>query len=945
MSGGMQGFYYGGYPWKDFGILTAADLNAAIALALQGSGITLPPIPPGSITSDKLATPWVMIGSTQVILGQTPGVTTLSGLADPTNPQDVATKHYVDTVTAIPDGSITNAKLAHSSITLGTTTINLGDTVTTFTGIYDPVGDLDVANKHYVDAHAGSGGGGGGIPDAPADGNTYGRHNAAWVPVLGVVSGVASMSGQLVVTHSGTGPPVNSGTTQSAGLVTRMADNTGLILDMGGNDGSGFWLDVTNSNDLSQHYTLLLNPLGGQVHVGAGGLVVDGNSLFLGSLTVAGIFLGGTDHYIYDAGSGALGFRAGPSGGPDAYFSMSNTGVFQAIQVKLAGYGIKYSGIGSTGDSHLISFGWDGTHFHGWIDGIDAGWLAMNGDLANYLPLSGGTLSGNLFVPSNLFQSLFARIGGLNTGGDSWAALNSAFNGLANSGAMGIGWNYNSGLGETDFFINRGGGSRGGLAVWDFPNVSGPVNLLMQVDSTNGLQVPQQINSTGTSAAFFFADRGGGGGVSWAWYSSGNVARLYGSTPTTGDRLTIDPGGNVLANGSIKALGELQSTYSNGLRIAYGSYGTFFRNDSTTFYLMITNPGDPYGGWGSLRPFQIDLASGRVSMQQGLDILGGNLYVAGSVSVASGVIYTPSGGYFSGDGSNLYLHLPTGNGYISFYNSAGTSIAHFDNIGNFYTLTNVQVYGGSCFFGTSNAQVYGDANSLGFRLPTGNNGFWFVEAGGSGVAHIDNAGDLYIRDLNASNNLTVSGNGTISNLNINNDCITGDVYRRYPVGGSYGANLELINGSGWGYTSFGVFSSAGPAGIELRISPDNGGSQWAIWADSAISDARLKLNIRDSEIDALGAILAVRVRSFDWTDEARGYMPGLRPRQAGIVAQELMDVIPEAVAVSQDPTPLDERVPLDLHHVLDHHMIPYLVRALQQLAARVEELEELVQVH
>jgi Chaperone of endosialidase len=44
----------------------------------------------------------------------------------------------------------------------------------------DPLVALDLATKQYVDAHAG---GGGGIPDAPSDGTTYGRNNAAWVAV------------------------------------------------------------------------------------------------------------------------------------------------------------------------------------------------------------------------------------------------------------------------------------------------------------------------------------------------------------------------------------------------------------------------------------------------------------------------------------------------------------------------------------------------------------------------------------------------------------------------------------------------------------------------------------------------------------------------------------------------------------------------------------------
>lgn len=46
---------------------------------------------------------------------------------------------------------------------------------------FDPTLPLEAATKQYVDAMGV--GGGGGIPDAPSDGLTYGRKDAAWVPV------------------------------------------------------------------------------------------------------------------------------------------------------------------------------------------------------------------------------------------------------------------------------------------------------------------------------------------------------------------------------------------------------------------------------------------------------------------------------------------------------------------------------------------------------------------------------------------------------------------------------------------------------------------------------------------------------------------------------------------------------------------------------------------
>jgi hypothetical protein len=102
---GARGIYYGGYPWKDLGILTAADLNAAISLALQ-QPLTLAPdvvlgaIPDGSLSNSKLMYPYIVIGSTTIPLG--PGnTTTLTGLSTPVNPSDAATKYYVDNVVGL----------------------------------------------------------------------------------------------------------------------------------------------------------------------------------------------------------------------------------------------------------------------------------------------------------------------------------------------------------------------------------------------------------------------------------------------------------------------------------------------------------------------------------------------------------------------------------------------------------------------------------------------------------------------------------------------------------------------------------------------------------------------------------------------------------------------------------------------------------------------------
>ena len=108
-------------------------------------------------------------------------------------------------------------------------------------------------------------------------------------------------------------------------------------------------------------------------------------------------------------------------------------------------------------------------------------------------------------------------------------------------------------------------------------------------------------------------------------------------TPEDIDALPITGG---TLTGGLTAAGEIISKSANGLRIAYGNYGFFIRNDGSSTYFMLTNSGDSLGTWNSLRPLTINNANGAVSIGNGLTVngsvglgtanaLGGNSIVLG----------------------------------------------------------------------------------------------------------------------------------------------------------------------------------------------------------------------------------------------------------------------------------------------------------------------------
>lgn len=121
--------------------------------------------------------------------------------------------------------------------------------------------------------------------------------------------------------------------------------------------------------------------------------------------------------------------------------------------------------------------------------------------------------------------------------------------------------------------------------------------------------------------------------------------------------------GNMTGVGSISASGEIITTSPNAFRMIYGSYGSFFRQDETILYLMLTNKGNQSGTFNSFRPFLVELATGTVKLcgSAGLTVLTGGAVGIGTPSPAykldvAGVIHSTEGifsdGYMSAKGIN-----------------------------------------------------------------------------------------------------------------------------------------------------------------------------------------------------------------------------------------------------------------------------------------------------
>jgi len=137
----------------------------------------------------------------------------------------------------------------------------------------------------------------------------------------------------------------------------------------------------------------------------------------------------------------------------------------------------------------------------------------------------------------------------------------------------------------------------------------------------------------------------------------------------------------------------------------------------------------------------------------------------------------------------------------------------------------------------------------------------------------------------------------------------------YSGGATHGCNFNQTVSSATYYTQI-AFSTAGTVVGEIRS--NNTATQY-----NTSSDARLKKNIANAD-DAASLIDAIQVRKFDWK------VDGTHQRY-GFVAQELVEVAPEAVSQPEDP---DAMMGVDYSK-----LVPMLVKELQSVRARLAELE------
>lgn len=355
--------------------------------------------------------------------------------------------------------------------------------------------------------------------------------------------------------------------------------------------------------------------------------------------------------------------------------------------------------------------------------------------------------------------------------------------------------------------------------------------------------------------------------------------------------------------------------------------------------------------------------------------ISGSLTVAGNVSIGGGYYLSLSGAVFYSDANYTNLVQDSGNWHWQYTRSNGTmqyvrgsdgqALFTIDGGGNTSVPGNLSA-GGS---------LNGSSANISGRLRTAEaimcaSGAFYVADNPAYYLARNGADGAWRFVENNTVNAIISADGTFTTRNT---LVGPQCQLTNTMGILYSGLSGYWIGFGWGSAQAGqltafvnggrafevcsqsnaedfmvYYGASGPTGVGLGFA-DRSGTRGSCFADSW-SDIRIKENIRPTEVDALSLIEAIPVRAFSYIPAMAELFASIGKRRRvagdadirlGFVAQELQEYIPEAVHGLPDGVhnPPDSPIPQGALMISQEPIVPYLVRALQQLSAEVQALK------
>ncbi|WP_424141272.1 tail fiber domain-containing protein [Shigella sonnei] len=463
------------------------------------------------------------------------------------------------------------------------------------------------------------------------------------------------------------GGALTGGLTAAGEIISKSANGLRIAYGNYGffirNDGSSTYFMLTDSGNSLGTYNslrpLIINNANGAVTIGNGLNVTGGinGSLNGNASTATKLQTARNINGVKFDGSGDININTLVSRGRVTALSGSTQGTagIQMYEAYNNSYPTTYGnvlhmkGASAAGEGELL-IGWSGTdgahapvyvrsrrdtstaNWSGWAQIYTTAHKPTAADVGA-LPSGGGTLSGSLAV-SMTAPNIQLRGQGSDTrqyimgyrtdGATSW------YVGKANNGSdSAMLWNYTGSNGielaaDGNVRINAKG------KQFTFAN-NGNLGLVASLDQSSVPQgtYHQVALNAGTVGGKSYLRKFRGGNTDTIWHETvqGGLLRWATGNTDAQEELSISTGYGV------RARGEITSLSANGLRVAYGNYGFFIRNDGGTTYFMLTASGDKFGSWNALRPMYINNASGAVTMGNGLSLAGGLNVTSGNIRI------------------------------------------------------------------------------------------------------------------------------------------------------------------------------------------------------------------------------------------------------------------------------------------------------------------------
>lgn len=213
-------------------------------------------------------------------------------------------------------------------------------------------------------------------------------------------------------------------------------------------------------------------------------------------------------------------------------------------------------------------------------------WGNVSGKPSSYTP-SSHTHDDRYYTETEINTKLGAKLGSVSANG---------YYGLARPDGNTSDWIRTTTAGIIPYQSGGAGAGHCGIGTssWYFSNayidtvncvnasVSGHIDAAGYIQSSNLINTYFEYQSNRGSVDWRFGSATGSGDQNWFGfydYTNGYHGGIYGP-------------GHLLRMG-----GEIQSTAANGFRAVQGNYGFIIRNDGSNVYFMMTENGDPWGGW------------------------------------------------------------------------------------------------------------------------------------------------------------------------------------------------------------------------------------------------------------------------------------------------------------------------------------------------------------